>query len=194
MKTYLIGSFFLILVSHLSSAEGELDFILPDAVDYKIQQVNGNELHLFRLSRHPVDEDHWGPDLPMLIFMKMACDDYTEAIAQFEDKTEKQIEGEFLAHFESQSSHPVHGLDYATIRFSEFSGHRIRIDTQASSAGEVREFTLLITYLQNSDSCWMANGMSLRDDEDIETIDEILNSIQIAKQAETSRSADDNPE
>jgi len=190
-----ISLILLILISTYSITQGdELDFTLPDGVDYKIQQVKEKELHLFRLSRHPTDEDHWGPDLPMLILMKMDCEDYAESISHFEGKTESEIEREFLTQIKSQLSQPVHGLKYSTISFGEFSGHRIQIDTQASSSGVVRKFTLLNSYIQNTDSCWMVNGMSLRNDEDIKTVDEILETIHIIEQAEPNQTGDDNSE
>lgn len=190
-----ISLILLFLISIHPITQGDkLNFTLPDGVDYKIQQIKDKELHLFRLSRHPTDKDHWGPDVPMLILMKMDCEDYAESISHFAGKTESEIERDFLTQIKSQLSQPVHDLKYSMISLGEFSGHRIQIDTQASSSGLVRKFTLLNSYIQNADSCWMANGMSLRNDEDIKTVDEILEAIHIIEQAEPNQSGDDNSE
>jgi hypothetical protein len=155
--------------------------VLPNGVDYKFQKVKESELHLFRLAKHPIDAEHWGPDLPMLILMKMEPADYAKAISDFEGKTKDEIEGEFLAQIESQLSQPVHALKYSMIHLGEFRGHRIQIDTQATSGEVVRKYTLLNSYIQNSETCWMANGMSLRNEEDVKTVDVILKSLRIGE-------------
>ena len=136
----------------------------------------------------------YSQQLPMLILMKMDCKDYAESISHFEGKTKSEIEREFLTQIKSQFSQPIHGLKYSIISFGELSGHRIQIDTQASSSGVVRKLTLLNSYIQNSHSCWMANGMSLRNDEDIKTVDEILGTIHVIEQAKPNQTGDDNSE
>ena len=117
----------------------------------------------------------------MLILMKMEPADYARAISDFEGKTKEEIEGEFLAEIESQLSQPVHALKYSMIQLGEFHGHRIQIDTQAGAGEQMRKFTLLSSYIQNADTCWMANGMSLRDQEDVKTVDVILKSLRIGE-------------
>lgn len=74
----------LLVVSSTFTHGEELDFILPNGVDYKIQQVKDKELHLFRLTKHPIDTNHWGPDLPMLILMRMDCEAYSKSISHFD--------------------------------------------------------------------------------------------------------------
>ena len=182
----------LLVVSSTFTHGEELDFILPNGVDYKIQQVKDKELHLFRLTKHPIDTNHWGPDLPMLILMRMDCEAYSKSIRHFDGKSNNEIESEFLQHIASQSSHTVHSLKYSEIHLGVFTGHRIQIDTEVSHAGVVRRFTILNTYIETDESCWMANGMSLRHEEDIQTVDAILKSIRISCTTPLSQKGDDN--
>jgi hypothetical protein len=178
-KTFLLS--ILLIFSILEGGEPKFEYILPNGVDYKIQPAGEEELHLFRLAKHPIDGDHWGLDLPSLFLMQLDEGEFKQSVDFFLGKSNEEIEEEVRSDNDSLL---IHSVKYSKVKMGNCTGHRIQIDTEVSAVGQTKKFTVVNSYLKINETYWTANGMSLRGDEDIKTVDEILRSITITEQSE----------
>lgn len=167
-------------IGHLYANETQFEYELPEGAEYKLQPAGNKKLHIFRLEEHKADPTYFGLDLASLVLIEIDKPKFEGLIEHFKGKTKEEIEAEFREGFlNDPSSPPLHSIAYKKITLGQFKGHRIKIKTESVEAK--KGFILLSNFLEGDGSYWLANGMTLRDEADILTVDEILKSIRLSK-------------
>lgn len=177
MKVLLPTLTFLIL-AFLAHGNERIAFTLPEGVDHKIENIQGKEIHLFRLEKDPTDPKLFNPALPTLMFFETTQEQYFGFEKKIEGKSSEEIEAQIAKRSQSEKIN-VDRVEYSMVSLDELQGHKVTTYFSFDFEGETHQKISQNNILKSEDGFWFGNGVSLTTQAHIETVELILKSIKI---------------